>query len=125
MGIWKHSSRYWHQPSGWLDLHALTIMVSASHKRRQVIMSKFILGLLLSQKINIIFPEVREERLFGLSAFRRGNKRGYYYTGKRESPLKKKKAIICTKRKKSYLIKCLSSTHANETAQKYTLKVHC
>lgn len=45
MGIWKHSSRYWHQPSGWLISTLLTIMVSASHKRRQVIMSKSVLGL--------------------------------------------------------------------------------
>ena len=65
-----------------------------------------------------VFPEVREERLFGLSAFRRGNKRGYYYTGKRESLLlKKKKSHNLYKKEKSYLIKCLSSTHANETAQ--------
>lgn len=127
MGIWKHSSRYWHQPSRWLISTLLTIMVSASRQRRRVIMSKSVLGL-------FAFPENQ----YNISWSQGGKNIWFECHQKRKSmwvllcwqkrkpsfflKKKKKKSHNLCKKEKSYVIKCFVFTRANEMAQNTFLK---
>lgn len=107
------------------DLHASHYNGLSLPWMRRVIMSKSVLGLFASpRKINIIFPEVREERIFGLRIFWRKNKYGRYHMV--ISYHIKEKALffsfsqvkICRKKEKTNLIKYFLFSCANE-------KAHC
>lgn len=80
-------------PAIWVaDLTLLTIMVSASHKRGRSLCPSLSWGSLLSQKINIIFPEVREEgAVWFEGAFRRGINVGIIILAKEKVLFLKKK----------------------------------
>lgn len=110
MGIWKHSSRYWHQPSGWLISMLLTIMASTSQKMRgRSLYPSLSWGFLLSPKnqYNISWSQ-RGKHYLGSKCLPKREQMWTFLVGAEGKPsalnFKTKlqnRAILCTHRKRA------------------------